>query len=57
MFRHSAKSFNALEEHLTVSPLLVTRLHLPHAIIVRLHVRKISVFIILTPETVGTVGV
>ncbi len=32
------------------------RLHLPHAIVVRLHVRKINV-VNLTPETVGSVGV
>ncbi len=36
--------------------LLVTRLHLPHAIVVRLHVRKINV-VIPTPETAVTVGV
>ncbi len=29
---------------------MVTRLHLPHAIVVRLHVRKSNV-VILTPET------
>ncbi len=29
---------------------MVTRLHLPYAIVVRLHVRKINV-VILTPET------
>ncbi len=34
----------------------MTRLHLPHAIVVGLHVRKINV-VVLTPETVGTVGV
>ncbi len=38
-------------------PGLVTRLHLPYAIVVRwLHVRKSNV-VILTPETAGTVGV
>ncbi len=36
--------------------LLVTRLHRPHAIVIRLHVRKID-DAILTPETAGTVGV
>ncbi len=36
---------------------MVTRLNLPHVIVVRLHVRKNKVVIILTPETVGTVGV
>ncbi len=35
---------------------MVTRLHLPHAIVVMLHVRKSNV-VILTPETAGTVGV
>ncbi len=34
----------------------VTRLHLPHAIVVRLHEHKINI-VILTPETAGTVGV
>ncbi len=32
------------------------RLHLPHAIVVRLHVNKMDV-VILTLETVGTFGV
>ncbi len=42
---------------MATSPSLVTRLlHLPHAVVVRFHVRKISV-VILTPETAGTVGV
>ncbi len=35
---------------------LVTRLRLPHAIVVRLHVRKINV-VILIAETAGTGGV
>ncbi len=35
---------------------MVTKLHLPHAIVVRLHVRKSSV-VILTPEAAVTVGV
>ncbi len=34
----------------------MAKLHLPHAIVVRLHVRKIN-FVILTPETMGIVGV
>ncbi len=34
----------------------LTRLHLPYAIVVRLHVRKSNV-VILTPETAVTVGV
>ncbi len=36
--------------------ILVTRLHQPHAIVVKLHVRKSNV-VILTPEKAGTVGV
>ncbi len=56
LFRHGAKSLNAQEERRVTSPQLVTRLPLPHAIEVRLHVRK-SNAIILTPETVVTVGV
>ncbi len=47
--RHSAKSLNAQEEHLATSPFLATRLHLLHAIAVRLHVLKSNV-VILTPE-------
>ncbi len=39
-----------------LNPKLVTRLHLPHTIVVRLHVRKSSV-VIVTLETVGIVGV
>ncbi len=35
---------------------MVTRLHLPHAIVVGLHVRKSNV-VILTPETADIVGV
>ncbi len=35
---------------------MVTRLHLPHATAMRLHVRKSNV-VILTPETVDAVGV
>ncbi len=34
----------------------VTRLHLPHAIVVRLHMCLVHV-VPLTPETAGTVGV
>ncbi len=56
LFRHSAKSSIAQDERLATSPGLVTRLHLRHAIAVRFHVRKINA-VILTPETVGTVGV
>ncbi len=56
LFRHSAKNLNAQEERLATSPQMVTRLHLPHAIVVRLHERKSNVFI-LTLETAVTVGV
>ncbi len=56
LFRHSAKSLNAQDERLVTSLLLVERLHLLHAKVVRLHVRKTNV-VILTPETVVTVGV
>ncbi len=38
LFRHSTKSLNAHEERMATSPELVTRLYLPHAIVVRLHV-------------------
>ncbi len=57
LLSHCAESLNAQEERLATSPLLVTRLHLPHAIVVKLHVRKINGVIILTPETVVTVSV
>ncbi len=56
LFRHGAKSLNAQDECLATSPWLVTGLHLPHAIVVRLHVRK-SNTVILTPEKVGTFNV
>ncbi len=56
LFRHSAKNLNAHEERLATSPQLVTRLHLLHAIVVRLHALKSNV-VILTPGTEGTVGV
>ncbi len=51
-----ATSLNAQIERLVISPQLVTRLHLPHAIAVRLHLRQSSV-VFLAPETAGTVGV
>ncbi len=38
-------------------PNFVTRLHLLHAIVVRLHVCKVNVVSILTLETAATVGV
>ncbi len=56
LFRRSTKSLNSQEERLTTSPRLVTRLHLPRAIVVRLRVRKINV-IILTPEAAGLVDI
>ncbi len=45
LFRNSTfmKSLNAPDERLATSPYVVTRLHLPHAIIVRLHVRKSNI--------------
>ncbi len=55
MFRHSAKNLDA-KKYLATLPLLVTRLYMPHAIVVRLHVRKSNV-VILTQETAGIVGV
>ncbi len=57
LFRHSAKSLIAKEERLATSPcFLVTRLHLPHVIVMGLHVRKVNV-VTLTPEKVTAVGV
>ncbi len=57
LFRHiNVKSLNAYEGRLATSPQLVTRLHLPHAIVVRLHVRKRNV-VTLTMEVAYTVGV
>ncbi len=44
------------DERLATSPYSVTRLHLPHVIVMRLHMRKSNV-VILTPETTGTVSV
>ncbi len=41
---------------LKISTWILTRLHLPHAIVARLHVRKSNV-VILTPETAVAVGV
>ncbi len=38
----------------TKGRLTATRLHLPHAIVVRLHVRKTD-FVILTPKTVDLI--
>ncbi len=53
LFRHfSTKCLNAQEELLATSPQVVTRLHLSHAIVVRLYVRKSN-----EPETAVTVGV
>ncbi len=55
--RHSAKSSIAQEELQAASHYLVTSLHLPHAIVVRLHAHLINVVSILTLATVSTVGV
>ncbi len=56
LFRLSAKCSIAQEKRLATSTYLIVRLHLPHAIVARLYVRKSDV-IILTQETSGTVGV
>ncbi len=51
LFSHSFKGSLAQEERLTTSPYLVTRPHLPHAMVVRLHVA------IHTPGTAASFGV
>ncbi len=56
LFRHRAKSLDAQDERRATSLELLTRLHLPQAIAVRLHVCKINV-VILTVETACIVGV
>ncbi len=56
LLRHNAEGLTAQGERLATSPSLVTMLHLLHAIVVRLHARKINIDI-LKPETVGTVCV
>ncbi len=56
VLRHSAKSLNAQEERLAISPVLVTRVDLPYVIVVRLYVRKSNV-VTLTPETAGSICV
>ncbi len=56
LLRHSAKSSIAQEERLVTSSYLVTGLHLPHAIVMWLQVRKSNV-VILTPGAAGIVGV
>ncbi len=45
---------NAQNERLATSPQMVTRLHLPNAIVVRLHIRKSNV-VFLTPDVAVTV--
>ncbi len=50
LFRHSAMSSITHKERLATLLELLTRLQLPHALVVRLHVRKSNV-VILTPET------
>ncbi len=56
LLRHRAKNLNAQEERLATSPQLVAKLHLPHMIVLRLHVCKSNI-VMLTLETVGTIGV
>ncbi len=56
LFRHSDKNSITQEERQATSPKLVTGFHLPHAIEMRLHVRKINAAILI-PETVGSVSV
>ncbi len=56
LFSYSLKSLNAQAERLSTSPLLATRLLLPHTIVVRFNVRKINV-VILRPKTAGIVSV
>ncbi len=56
LFRHSAKSLISQEERLATSPQSVTRIHLPHALEVRLHMCTIDV-VILKPQMTGTGGV
>ncbi len=56
LFRHSSKTLNTQKERMATSPLSVTRLHLPHAIVVRLHMRKINV-VILLPEKADSLSV
>ncbi len=56
LFSHSAKRLNVQDERLATSLYLVPKLHLLHAIAVRLNVRKSNV-VFLTPETAVTVGV
>ncbi len=52
LLRHSAQGFSA--HLLATSPYLVTSLPLPHAIVEKLHVRKLN-DVIPTMETAGTV--
>ncbi len=56
LFRLSAESSIAQERAPGCFTLWVTRVHLPRAIVVRLHVRKINV-VILTPKMAVTVGI
>ncbi len=56
LFRHGTKSSIAQEERLATSPLLVTRLHLPYTIIVRLHAHLVGI-VTFTPETAGSSGI
>ncbi len=56
LFRHSVKNVSAQEECLATLYQFVTRLYLPHAKLMRLHVCEINV-VILTPEMAVAVGV
>ncbi len=56
LIRHSAKTLNAQEDRLATSPQLVARLHLPHAIVMGLRLRKTNGYI-LTQESAVTVSV
>ncbi len=56
LVRYSTKNLNAQEECPATAPELVTRLHLSHAIVVRLLASESNVFILI-PETAVTAGV
>ncbi len=49
--RHSTKNRIAQKEHLVSSPLLVTRLHVSHAVVERLH----NGVVVLTAETADVI--
>ncbi len=56
LLRQSVKGSIVQEERRTTAPCLVTGPGLPHAIVLRLHVRKNSI-VIHTPETSSPEGV